>query len=559
MTIPTIPFARLGLSVLGLWLAFGAAAAPPPAQVRFVESAESVGLDFTHVNGMTGKRWLAEIVGAGVGVLDFDGDGWLDIWLVQGGPLAGRERPDLPGDHLFRNLGRRGRLGFADITAESGVRAGGYGMGIATGDIDNDGDADVLLANFGANQLFENLGAGRFRDITAPAGLAAAEWSASASFADIDGDGRLDLYVGNYLDFTLDNHKDCRDIASRASYCAPSAYRGVPDRLYRNLGRNRFADVSAAAGIQGAFGGALGVAAEDFDNDGDTDFYVANDGVENLLWLNRGDGTFVDQALLAGAAFNANGAAEASMGVAAEDFDGDCDADLFVTHLATETNTLYVNNGGWFADASNRAGVAASSGPYTGFGTGWFDADNDGDLDLFSANGAVLAVAAQRDAGVAYPLRQRNQLWLNDGTGRYAEHAGGPAFALEEVSRGAAFADLDNDGDIDIVVANNSGRARLYRNDSPPASWLGVELRAATGKNAIGARAWREPAPCQRKRVGTDGSYASANDPRLVFGLGASRQAQFVRVLWPSGEEERFGPLATGRYHILRQREGSKP
>ena len=527
------------------------------ADVRFVDAADAAGVHFTHVNGMAGKRWLAEVVGAGVAVFDFDGDGWLDIWLVQGGPLAGRD-DDLPSDRLFRNVGG-GELRFEDITAAVGMRATGYGMGIATGDVDNDGDLDVFLANFGANQLFENRGDGRFRDITAQSGLHGEVWSATASFADIDGDGRLDLYVGNYLDFTLAKHKDCRDVSSRLSYCAPQSYPPVADRLYRNLGAGRFADISAAAGIDGSFGGALGVVAEDFDGDGKTDFYVANDGADNLLWRNQGGGRFVNDALLAGVAVNGNGAAEASMGLAAEDFDGDCDVDLFVTHLATETNTLYVNHGAWFQDATNGARLGATSGPFTGFGTGWFDADNDGDLDLFSANGEVKEIAEQRAAGVAYPLRQRNQLWLNDGAGRYGEHPGGPAFELLEVSRGAAFADLDNDGDTDIVVTNNQGPARLYRNETVGGAWLGVVLRAATGALASGARVWLQAQPCQRRRVGTDGSYASASDPRLVFGLAENRDAQFAYVSWPDGGEERFGPLATGRYHVLHRHRGVKP
>ncbi len=297
----------------------------------------------------------------------------------------------------------------------------------------------------------------------------------------------------------------------------------------------------------------MGVVVHDFDADGDADFYVANDGAANLLWLNRGDGRFDDGAAHAFVAVNGNGAAEAGMGVDAEDFDGDCDVDLFVTHLATETNTLYVNQGDWFSDDSNKAGLAASSGPFTGFGTGWFDADNDGDLDIFSANGAVSAIAALSEAGDAYPLRQRNQLWLNDGRGRYREVLDEPAFAALEVSRGVAFADLDNDGDVDLVTTNNKGAARVYENAGPAASWLGVELIGETGEPAVGASTWLESRPCPRRRVGTDGSFASASDPRIVFGLGDDEQPQRVRVRWPDASESRFGPLATGRYHHLRQ------
>ena len=417
------------------------------AEPRFTEVAEQSGLEFEHVNGMTGGRWIVETVGAGVGVLDFDGDGRLDIWLVQGGPLDDRSSSSgLPSDRLFRNASSRGALRFEDVTEASGVRSNEYGMGVATGDMDNDGDADVFVANFGPNRLFENLGDGRFRDVTGKAGLGAHEWSVSASWADVDGDSLLDLYVVNYLDYSIETNKVCRDVASRAAYCAPSSYAPVADRLYRNRGDGSFDDISEAAGINDVAGPGLGVVAHDFDADGRADFYVANDGAANFLWLNQGDGRFEDGAALAFVAVNGNGAAEAGMGVDAEDFDADCDVDLFVTHLATETNTLYVNQGGWFSDSSNQAGLAASSGPFTGFGTGWFDADNDGDFDLFSANGAVSAIAALREAGDAYPLRQRNQLWLNNGLGRYSEVLDVPAFGALEVSRGVAFGDLDNDG-----------------------------------------------------------------------------------------------------------------
>ena len=524
--------------------------------VRFVEVSEQAGLDFTHVNGMIGNHWLVEITGAGVAILDFDGDGRMDIWIVQGGPLSDRTGT-LPADQLFRNVSAASELRFVNETAKSGVSATGYGMGIASGDIDNDGDPDVLLANFGANELYENLGDGRFRDVTRESGLAGTDWSVAASFADIDGDGREDLYVANYVEFSLSGHKVCHDLAARPTYCSPEVYPATSDRLYRNLGRSRFEDITTAAGIGSAYGAALGVVAADFNGDGRTDFYVANDAVENLLWLDRGDGTFVNHALLAGVAVNGDGQSEASMGVDAEDFDHDCDVDLFMTNLAAETNTLYVNDDdGWFMDHSNSSGIAAGSAPFTGFGAGWLDVDNDGDLDLFSANGAVTARPDQLAAGMQHPFRQVNQIWLNDGRGRYRETDAGPAFQLAEVSRGAAFGDLDNDGDIDIVVSNNQGRARIYRNDSPRAHWLGLHLRNGAGGMVTGNRARLESDSCGYQRSATDGSYASASDSRLLFGLGDDDTAQQVRVQWSDASEETFGPLETDRYHRLVRGQG---
>ena len=538
------------------WTLLGVSAGAAAGDVGFVDVASESGVDFTHVNGMTGEVWLLEIMGAGVGLLDFDGDGRLDIWLVQGGPIASRSGP-LPCDRLYRNASDGGELRFIDVTATAGVCSDGYGMGIATGDIDGDGDLDVFIANYGPNRLFENLGDGRFRNITADAGVAGDDWSVSASFADFDGDGWADLYVANYVDFSVAKRKRCTGAHGEPSYCSPEVYEPSADLLYRNLGNGTFADVSAAAGIGAAQGAALGVVAEDFNGDGHVDFYVANDMTDNFLWLNQGDGRFRDDALLAGVAVNADGMVEASMGVAAADFDADCDVDLFMTHLAVQTNTLYVNDGrGWFTDRSNATGVAAGSIPHTGFGTGWFDADNDGDLDVFSANGAVSAIAGQSPGPLELPLRQPNQLWINDGKGRYREvrvHA----FAVPEVSRGAAFGDLDNDGDVDIAVTNNRGHARLYRNqaseNTTAGHWLGIELEDAENRPLLGSTVWMEPNRCRAQRYSTDGSYAAAHDPRLLFGAGTDSTPKHVTVRWPDGATETFGPLPANRYHVLKR------
>ena len=527
-------------------------------EVRFEDVAERAGLDFVHDNGMTGQRWLAEIMGAGAAILDFDGDGRMDVWLVQGGPLAERGGA-LPCDRLYRNATERGRLRFEDVTDAAGICADGYGMGVATGDIDNDGDLDVFVANFGPNQLFENLGDGRFRDISGQSGIAAdRSWSVSASFADINGDGLVDLYVANYVEFALADHKPCTDDFGQPTYCSPVVYHSSADLLYRNVGAGKFADISAVSGIGQARRAGLGVVAADFDDDQDVDFYVANDMADNLLWINQGDATFKDTALLAGAAANADGMVEAGMGIAAEDFDADGDVDLFVTHLTVQTNTLYVNDGGgWFTDRTNVAGLALSSMPYTGFGTAWFDADNDGDLDLFSANGAVATIVGQAPGLLGLALRQPNQLWLNDGRGRYREHTEVADFATPEVSRGAALGDLDNDGDLDIVVANNRAAARLYRNDSKAGRWLGVAL-ANTGP-AGGGTAWLEGVPGTMRRLGTDGSYASARDARLLFGLAGSAAQHTVHVRWPDGSQAQFGPLAVGRYHVVERTAANSP
>ncbi len=558
----------------------------------FVDRAAELGLDFVHFNGMSGEYYMVEVLGAGGALLDYDNDGDLDVYLVQGAMLGPgktlgdalfppRHPPPLT-DRLYRNdleVAPDGTrvLRFTDVTAEAGLAALGYGMGVATGDYDNDGWTDLYLTHFGPNQLWRNRGDGTFEEVTAETGTGDDRWSVPAAFVDYDRDGWLDLFVGNYVAFDYARLPICRDLTGAQDYCGPAVFTPEPDRLFRNRGRGAdgrvtFEDATAAAGLTAGFGPALGVVAADFDGDRWPDLYVANDAKPNNLWRNRGAGadrrvTFTDEALLAGCAVNAAGRAEGSMGVDAGDFDGDGDLDLFMTHLVKETNTLYLNDGrGNFDDRTADSGLGPPSLAYTAFGTAWFDYDNDGWLDLLAVNGAVTRIEGlvrQRDP---YPLHQPNQLFHNLGSEggrvRFAEVTAeaGEVFRLSEVSRGAAFGDLDNDGDLDVLVTNNNGPARLLLNQvGAQRPWLGVRLlvgdppRDAPGASAALLSSGRPPL---WRRVRQDGSYASANDPRILFGLGDGRSVAGVRVVWPDGSEEDFDQVAPGRYTALRQGTG---
>jgi len=517
---------------------------------------------------MSGERYFVEPVGPGGALLDHDGDGDLDLFLVQGRSLGGvplesstfPPPPGAPrGDRLLRNLYREtGELRFEDATEASGIVEDDYGMGCTVGDVDLDGDPDLYVTNFGPDRLWVNEG-GVFRDGTARAGLGDPRWTTSACFLDPDRDGDLDLFVCAYVDFTLENHKPCYSETSAVDYCGPSSYRALPDRFYRNGGDGTFTDESARTRIGARPGAGLGVVAGDLDRDGWIDIYVANDGMPNRLWRNLGDGTFEDTALLAGCAYNRDGRAEASMGVEAADFDDDGDEDLFLTHLSDETNTFYRNDGrGGFEDATAASGLGVPSRAFTGFGTAAFDLECDGDLDLFVANGAVKTISALAASGDPYPLRQRNQIFRNLGGGRFEEvsPAEEPVLAPAEVSRGVCAGDLDDDGAVDLVILNNSGPARLLRGRTPPAgAWIGLDVRDAGGRvPALGAEVSLRTADGReiRRRVRIASSYLCANDPRIVIGLGpASGREAAVELRRPGGAAERFTGLAPGRYHVL--------
>jgi enediyne biosynthesis protein E4 len=559
-------------------------------QPLFIESAESTGLKFTHVNGASGQYYMAEQMGAGVALFDYDNDGDLDVFLVQDGPLDGTTTPRASGPscRLFRNDlasgGGKRALRFTDVTERAGLALRNYGMGVAVADYDGDGDLDLFVTSFGPDTLFRNNGDGTFTDVTAQAGVSDPLWSTSAAFIDYDRDGDLDLFVANYLDFNLASNKVCHDAVGTRDYCSPRAYHPVPDKLYRNEGNGRFTDVTEASGISKADGAGLGVTTGDYDADGWPDLYVANDATPNQLWVNHHDGTFVDEGMLSGAALNAAGNPEGSMGIASGDFDRDGHEDLFVTNIIGETFALYVSDGkGNFEDARVKAGLAAPTAAFTGFGTDWVDYDNDGWLDLFIANGAVNIIPAQR--GEPSPFRMRNQLFHNElGTnpgvrsrapasapGRagtfFTETSAlaGPAFERAEIARGAAFGDLDNDGDVDIVVTNNGGPVRLLLNQAHESGsrnhWL--EIRAEDGpKNRFGFGAWigveRAGMPALWRRVRTDGSYLSANDVRVHVGLGAAPEVTAIVVQWLDGTRERWTDIKSDDVVTLRRGSGAR-
>ena len=574
--------------------------------VYFTDATDQAGLSFVHENGAVGQYLLIETMGAGGALADLDEDGDLDVYLVNGFDLKGlnarpinlvrRENglywvaPSAPspeprsadpadyaveltpaagvaprGNALYRN---EGTGTFVEVPNAGGAADVSYGMGVAVADADNDGDQDLYATNYGPNAFYRNRGDATF---VRGRGVEAPQWSTSAAFFDRDNDGSLDLYVVNYLDFTLATNKICGgfihtdDAGLRAigedtrSYCAPSEYGGVPDVLYHNAGDGTFVDVSLAAGVANPQGKGLGVVAWDWNEDGYQDLYVANDGVANFLYQNAGDGTFRDVALQAGVAYNVRGQAEAGMGVDIGDCDRDGDWDLFVTNFSRETNTLYRNEGTYFKDVTAVAGLGRPSWLYLGFGTAFFDYDHDGDPDLYVANGHVLDRVQVLQPGVRYA--QEHQLFRNDGSCRFAEvgDRAGSWFAQAQISRGLARGDWDGDGDLDLLVTNCGGPAKLARNHHGNGRhWASIKLVAtAANRDAVGAEVRVVAGSLdQRRLVSSGSSYLSAGDRRLHFGLGDRRRIERLEVQWPHGVRQVFRELPANRNLLVEQGRG---
>ena len=581
------PFFLVGI----LLLACGPAEDPstPPAYrasesasnqipVRFVDAGIESGVRFSHENGPTPDKHFPEPFGGGALFWDFDRDGRLDIYLVNSGWVLAADRRAVVVNSLYRNQGE-GR--FADTGKGSGVDHAGYGMGCAAGDADNDGDPDLYVTNFGPNVFFRNEGNGKFTDITEGAQVGDSRWGSSNAFADYDLDGDLDLYVANYVDYdpvrdvgtgvpylpTLDLSKFDGDVKA---YSIPSAFEGVSDILYRNDGDLQFRDVTRKAGVSDPEGRGLGVVFGDLNGDGWPDLYVANDLTRNFLYLNNLDGTFREVGGSAGAAFGRHGQVEAGMGTDLGDYDNDGRLDLTVTNFQKEPNTLYRNRGdGLFSDESFSSATGLVTLPFVGFGTNFFDYDNDGRQDLFVANGHVLDNISVLDASTTY--EQRNLLLRNQGPNQYGKitfvdvSRGSNIGKEERVSRASAVGDYDDDGDLDLLVTNLGGPAELWRNDGGNRlHWLSVATVGTRGnRDGIGSRVRiRAGELLQMKEVRGSRGFQSQSDMRLHFGLGMHQRVDSLEVLWPGGVREGFADLAADRFYTVTEGTGltgSKP
>ena len=520
----------------------------------FKDVADNQLLNFIHDHGGTGEKYYVETMGSGVCLFDYDNDGDLDAYFLQGAPLPGWDKEIILENKLYRNDGKK----WMDVTDEAGVGDKNYGIGCACADYDNDGDTDLYVTNYGPDVLYHNDGDGTFTDVTLDVGIDNPHWASSAAFFDSDNDGWLDLYVTNYVEFSIENNPWCGEpVQGERAYCDPDFFEGVEDMFYHNDGQGNFSDWSGRSGINKARGKGLGVVPGDIDNDGDMDLYIANDKVMNLLFINDGLGHFTEKALFTGVGFNENGRAEAGMGVDFGDVNRDGWLDLFVTNFSGETNTLYLNEkNGFLVDATFRTGLGYPSIHLLGFGTKFVDLDLDGWLDIFVVNGHVIdnIKLFNRD----YQHAQQKQIFINQGNETFLDQTKNIGGDLLEptVGRGAAFGDIDNDGDIDIAISNNNGKANLLLNEGKPKGhWIGFKLEGKTcNREAIGSKlkittdsgvqvAWVNPAA----------SYLSSNDLRVLFGLGPDEMVTSLEVQWPGFGKDLFENITCNSYYKIVQ------
>ena len=548
---------RLAPALLcGAGLSLGGCAGDDAEAPWFAEEAKTRGLDFVHVSGFAGRPLLPEITGSGGALADVDGDGDLDAYLVQAGSLHPGEASSQLGNSLFLNDGGH----FVEAANANGADDAGYGMGVAAGDYDGDGDVDLYVTNVGPNTLYRNDGSGHFEEVAAAAGVDDPAWSTSAVFADFDADGDLDLFATNYIHWAIESELNCYS-GSVLTYCPPQNYDApAQDRLYRNNGDGTFTDVSAASGISRVFGNGFGVVGADFNDDGRTDLFIANDQMVDQLWLNQGGLRFEEAASLWGCAVDEHGLAKAGMGVAAADVDDDGDTDVMVTNITGQTDSFFRNEGAYFSDATGELGLALT-GRYTRWGVVLADFDNDGRLDLYEANGMVGTEALTKGLDFDEP----NVFFRGAEGGRFEEvrPQGGVQPPLEHTSRGVAVGDVDNDGGLDLLVVNRDGPAYLLMNQAPNrGNWVRFRVllddpardaHGATVSALVGdTRVYRDVRP--------EGSYLASSEPIVHFGLGSETEVRDVRVRWPgspSEETEAFGSFAAGQTAVLRRNGGA--
>ncbi len=508
--------------------------------VIFTDATEESGIRFQHEDGRSYKKYFVETLGSGVALFDYDNDNDLDIYLVNGANLDSSDAAPDAMNRLYRNNGT-GR--FVDVTEASGVGHRGYGVGVCVGDYDNDGWLDMYVTNFSANVLYRNNGDGTFTDRTAEAGVQSLDWSAGCAFADVDADGDLDLYVANYVNFSVETHTPCR-VSGILVYCSPRVYDGVKDVFFLNNGDGTFSENTEDAGFDNLASRGLGVTFGDYDADGDTDLYVANDADANFLYNNDGKGQFREQSQFSGVALSEHGLVENGMGVAFGDYDNDTWLDLAVTNFQHQTNTLYHSDAGeFFTDQTYFSGTGDVSLPYLAWGVNFFDFDHDGFLDIFVANGHIHDNVTLIDSSTTYA--QLNHLFWNNGNGTFTDVTteSGSGMALQHSSRGSAVADIDNDGDLDLVVSNVGERIDILRNDGGNRSgnWINLKLiGTVSNRAAIGTRVILKAGAYQQIReVQSGSSYLSQNDLRLHFGIGTQERVE-LEIRWQNGTVQRF-------------------
>lgn len=520
--------------------------------VQFVDVTRAAGVDFRYINGASGRKYMPEAVGSGAAFLDADGDGWLDLYVVNGAALPGYTGT-VGTNALYRNDADGS---FSNITAASGTGDAGFGMAAAVGDADNDGDPDLYVGNYGANVFYRNDG-GHFVDITTIAAVGDSGWGAHAAFADADLDGDLDLYVANYMDFRVDGARECFRGAAR-EYCGPNTYPGQSGVYYRNDGDLRFTELTDDAGLRNSDGRQLAAVFADIDSDGDQDLFVANDKQPNFLFINDGNGHFAESAAMAGVAYNEEGVAESAMGADIGDVDNDGLLDIIIATFQWLPNTLYHNDGdGFFSDVTFATGLGVASVPYLGMTAAFLDYDNDGWLDVFVANGHLDSNVQEFDPSTSY--EQPNQLFHNLGNGTFTEtsQTSGPGMRLKRVSHGAVFGDYDNDGDTDIFISDSaSPLCSLLRNDGGNSQhYLQLEARGhSSNRDGIGARVRIVAGDLvQTREIRRGYGYMGSNDVRLLVGLGAHARADTVQIHWPAGGVQILVDVAADQRLLLEE------